>query len=229
MILDSQLTFQSHVREAILQARRGVEIIRYLSKYVLRDVLDQIYKLYVRPHLDYADIIYHKRDPDMKLDFTKKLELTKYSAALVVTGSWRGTSRQRLYEELGWESLYHRRSFCRLSHFYNLKKTQSPAYLFAEIPSEHQLVYSLRNPRTYDLGVVRTNRFSNSYFKNMLSEWNLLNDDIKNSTTISEFKNRLLKMIRPLKNSIFNVFDISGIRRLTKLRLEFSELNAHRF
>ena len=75
---------------------------------------------------------------------------------------------------------------------------------------------------------MRTNRFSNSYFKNVLSECNLLNDDI-NSTTISEFKNRLLKMKRPMKNYIFNVFDISGIRCSTKLRLEFSELNAHRF
>ena len=29
-----------------------------------RDVLDQIYKLYVRPHLDYGDIIYHRHDPE---------------------------------------------------------------------------------------------------------------------------------------------------------------------
>ena len=116
-----------------------------------------------------------------------------------------------------WESLYHRRWFRRWSHFYTLKKTQSPAYLFAEIPSECQLVYNLTNPRTYDLGFVRTNRFSNSYFKNVLSE------------SISEFKNRLLKVRRPARNSFFNIFDISGIRRLTKLRHEFSELNAHRF
>ena len=39
----------------------------------------------------------------------EKLEQKQYSAALVVTGAWRGTNRQRLYEELGWESLYHRR------------------------------------------------------------------------------------------------------------------------
>ena len=37
-------------------------MIRFLSKYVARDVLDQIYKLYMRPHLDYGDIIYHKYD-----------------------------------------------------------------------------------------------------------------------------------------------------------------------
>ena len=40
---------------------------------------------------------------------TQRLEQTQYSAALAVAGAWRGTNRQRLYEELGWESLYHRR------------------------------------------------------------------------------------------------------------------------
>ena len=110
MIIDSKFSFQSHVREAIIKARRGIGIIRFLSKYVSRDVLDQIYKLYVRTHLNYGDIIYHKYDPE--LDFTKKLESTKYSAALVVTGAWRRTNTDRLYKELGWEILYYRRDAC---------------------------------------------------------------------------------------------------------------------
>ena len=101
LILDSKLNFQSHIREAIMKARRGIGIIRYLSRYVSRDVLDQVYKLYVRPHLDYGDIIYHRFDPNVSLDLTRKLEQTQYSAALAVTGAWRGTNRQRLYEELG--------------------------------------------------------------------------------------------------------------------------------
>ena len=63
IILDSKLSFQSHVREAIIKARKGIGIIRFLSKYVSRDVLDLIYKLYVRPHLDCGDIIYHRHDP----------------------------------------------------------------------------------------------------------------------------------------------------------------------
>ena len=64
-------------------------------------VLDQIYKLYVRPHLYYDDIIYHKYDPEFELDFTKELESIQYSAALAVTGAWRGTNTDRLCEEVG--------------------------------------------------------------------------------------------------------------------------------
>ena len=71
MIFDSELNFQIHIREAIIKPWRGIRIIRFLSKYVSRGVLDQIYKLYVRPHLDNGDIIYHKYDPECKLDFTK--------------------------------------------------------------------------------------------------------------------------------------------------------------
>ena len=40
MILDSKLTFLTHIKEAIVEARMGIRIIRFLSKYVSRDVLD---------------------------------------------------------------------------------------------------------------------------------------------------------------------------------------------
>ena len=115
LIMDSALTFYSHIREKIISARKGIGTIRYLSKYVSRDVLDQMYKLYVRPHLDYGDIIYHKSDPDLISDFTRKLESTQYAAALAVSGAWRGTNRQKLFEELGWELLYHRRWYRHLT------------------------------------------------------------------------------------------------------------------
>ena len=67
MILDSALNFHSHVKEKIVNARRGIGVIRYLFKYVSLDVSDQMYKLYVRPHLDYGDIIYHKVDPELSV------------------------------------------------------------------------------------------------------------------------------------------------------------------
>ena len=62
--MSTQLNFKSHVIEAIIKGR-GIGKIRYLSKYASGDVFDQIYKLYVRPHLDYGDIMYHKYDPEL--------------------------------------------------------------------------------------------------------------------------------------------------------------------
>ena len=133
VILDSKLNFQSQVREAVIKARRGIGLIKCLSKYVSRDVSDQVYKLYVRPHLDYGDIIYHRFDPDMKSTIAKNIEQAQYTAALAVIGAWKGSSRQRLYEELGWESIYDRRWYRRLCHFFQLRQSKTPEYLFNEI------------------------------------------------------------------------------------------------
>ena len=87
--------------------------------------LDQIYKMQVRPHLDLCDVIYHISSPenfrnfDINLNFQMKaLESIQYQAALAITGAWRGSSRAKLYEELGWESLQNRRWFRRLIDFY---------------------------------------------------------------------------------------------------------------
>ena len=145
----------------------------------MSDVLDQVYKLYVRPHLDYGDIIYHRFDPNMALDLTRKLEQTQYSAALAVTGAWRGTNRQRLYEELGWEHLYERRWYRRLCLLYNLKMSSTPQYLFGEIPPERHISYNLRHARAYDPIIPRTVCFSNTHFHNVLYEYNLLENEIK--------------------------------------------------
>ena len=81
-----------------------------------RHTLNELYKLYVRPHLDYGDVIYHI--PAKACEFSQyiilpsmmeKLESVWYSAALAITGTWRETSREKLYTELGWESLSSRR------------------------------------------------------------------------------------------------------------------------
>ena len=136
--ISSALNFHSHVKEKVVSASRGIRVILYPSKYVSRDVLDQMYKLYVRPHLDYGDIIYHKVDPELSLDFTKKLEATQYSAALAVSDAWRGTNKCKLYEELCWENLYHRRWYRRLTHFFKLRQSRSPLYLYNFIPPERE-------------------------------------------------------------------------------------------
>ena len=137
--------------------------------------------------------------------------------------------RQRLCNELGWETRYSRRWYRRLCHFFNLKNNQSPEYLFNLIPAERQTNYDLRNQRIYTPAVSRTVRFSNTYFSNAPYEWNLLDRDIRSSKSIAEFKRKLLSKIRPAENSVYNIYDIEGVRILTKLRLNFSALNEHRF
>ena len=63
IILDSKLSFSAlgsaHIKSAISKTRKGIGLLKYLSKYLPRHTLNELYKLYVRPHLDYGDVIYH--------------------------------------------------------------------------------------------------------------------------------------------------------------------------
>ena len=108
LILDSKLTFASHINEKLSKARKGIGVIKYLSSYVPVKTLDQIYKMYVRPHLDFCDVIYHS--PKIPSSFDSSFRLTnmmdqiesiQYQAALAVTGTWKGTSLNKIYDELG--------------------------------------------------------------------------------------------------------------------------------
>ena len=208
-------------------------MIRYMAKYVSRDVRDQIYKLYVRPHIDYGDIIYHKHDPEFTHDVTKRLERIQYSAALAVNGAWRDTNIDRLYEELSWESLYYHRCsrwYRRLCQFFKLTMNRSPKYLYQLVPPLRSVKYNLRGgANVYESNVERTIRFTSTYFQNCIKEWNQLDESIRSCQTISELKRKLIQLVRPKRQLHFGVHDIEGIRYLTQLRVKFSDLLEHRF
>ena len=56
IVLDSKLSFSAHIKSAISKTRKGIGLLKYLSKYLPRDTLNE---LYVRPHLDHEDVICH--------------------------------------------------------------------------------------------------------------------------------------------------------------------------
>ena len=58
LILDRKLNFKNHLSEKISKANKGVGVIKRLYKCLPRASLVNIYKGFVRPHLDYGDIIY---------------------------------------------------------------------------------------------------------------------------------------------------------------------------
>ena len=77
-------------------------MIKKLSPSFSRQSFLTIYKSFVRPILDYGDITYDKSHKD---SFIEKIERLQYSACLVITGVFKGISRERLYQELGLDSL----------------------------------------------------------------------------------------------------------------------------
>ena len=80
------------------------------------------YKSFIRSHFDYGDVIYDQSYND---SFHAKLESYQYKAALAMTGAIKGSSTEKLYQELGIEHLHSRRWFRRLCLLYKMTKSKS--------------------------------------------------------------------------------------------------------
>ena len=93
-----------------------------------------MYKVFKTPHLDYGGIIY---DEAYNASFHHKLELFQYNVCLTITGAIRGTSKEKLYQELRLASLQFRRWFRKLRFFYKIYKNNQPSYLSNIVPQRN--------------------------------------------------------------------------------------------
>ena len=235
LILDSKLSFTKHINDKIANARKGTGIIKHLASYIPLKSRDQIYKMYVRPHLDYCDIIYHipvisnNFDSSLTLNYQMNaLERTQYQAALAVSGTWKGTNKDKIYEELGWETLDQRRFFRRLTQFYKIMNNLTPNYLKTPIPPLQEHLFGHRVSNVIKPISCRTEKYKNSFFPDSIISWNGIGPDIRGAKSLSVFKTNILKIIRPKKRSMFSIHHPIGIKWIFQLRVGLSPLKSHK-
>ena len=90
LYLDKKPNYNNHIKEKVSKVYKGID-------------------------LDYGDIVYDKPNNET---FINKIEKAQYDAALAITGTIRGKSREKLYAELGLERLRFRRWFRKLTCVY---------------------------------------------------------------------------------------------------------------
>ena len=225
LILDEKLTFNDHITSKLTTVNKLTSTLRKLYHYMPRDSLVTIYKSFIRPHLDYADVIF---DKPSNATFSNRIESAQYNAALAITGTIRGTSKEKLYEELGFETMKDRRWFRRLCCFYKILNNQTPGYLYSLLVPPNR-DYNTRRYTKFRQVFCRTETFSNSFLPQTIKEWNKLDTSICQAPSYSAFRKALLDFIRPTANSTFGTNDVSGLKLLTRLRVGFSHLREHKF
>ena len=80
--------------------------------------------------------------------FSQMIESVQYNAALAAfTCAIRGSSREKLYQELGFESLRDRRWYRKLCFYYKIRHSDCPLYLTECIPVFEPSVSFIRTER----------------------------------------------------------------------------------
>ena len=162
-------------------------------------------------------------------NFQNKLEKVQYKACLVITGAIQGTSRQKIYDKLGLHTLIERRCRSKLTFFYKIVNGLLPEYRYLYLEFSSQENYPLRltsNTRTNPIP-SRSKPFRKTFFPYCINEWNNLKPEFRNAKQIGVLKKLIITEKK--KNSLFSIHNPVGVKLLTRLRLQLSHLNEHKF
>ena len=158
--------------------------------------------------------------------------MVQYNAALIITGAIKGTCHDKIYQELGLESLADRRWSRKHIFFHKIILGLQPSYFqnyltpYGNVRTCLTRYSTQKSVKTFS---GRTKAFELSLFPHYAKEWENLSEELRNIDSINKFKLSILNFVRPRENSVFAVHDINGLKLLTRSRLNFSHLNEHKF
>ena len=218
---ETRLTWHTHINLILEKAWKRIHIMRKLKYTLDRDSLQTIYFSFIRPVLEYADVVWG----NCTQYETDEIEKIQNEAGRIVTGATKLISLDKLQQETGWESLSSRRKCHRLILFYKMVNQQAPSYLTALLPDKvgNRSQYSLRNENNYQTIACKTALYSNSFLPATIQTWNSLPEDIKNSPSLYSFKQKLKHKIEV--PNFFRHGCRQGQLLLTRIRTNCSALN----
>ena len=136
------MDWRKQIDEVCLKANHKLSVLRSV-KLLSRQTLDVLYKLTVRSVIDYALPLYCNT---LKQSELSRLENVQYRAAKLVTGAFRFTSREKLNQELGWESIKRRSDNLGLNIFHKIHSYETRPlirdliFFIKYIPMKHDLL-----------------------------------------------------------------------------------------
>ena len=160
---DAGCNWKVHIQTVYEKACNRLNILRMLKHSLCRESLIKFYMSFIRPILEYGDIIWDNcSERDAAL-----LEDVQITVARIITGLRITSSRSILYNELGWDALFVRRKVHKL--IYKIIYGLAPHYLQDLLKScfPPQTSYPLwnQNGLTFLIPQARTS----SYIKKVVS------------------------------------------------------------
>ena len=160
--------------------------MKKLSLFLSWKTLLTIYKSLVRPNLDCTDVI---QDKPFNEYFKTKSKMNQCRAALVITWTIKGSSRDRFYQEIGLESLADRRWSRKIFFFHKIVNGLLPSYLQSYLSHYNYGEYQTRSACQNKVKTLsgRTKAFNSSFYPYSIKEWCALSEEIRNIVSVNEF------------------------------------------
>ena len=224
--LSNNCNWDSHIEYIKTKAWTKINIMKKLKFKLDRKSLEIIYFTFIRPVLEYADVIWD----NCTLNDKHELDKIQNEASRIITGTTKLVSISELYKETGWETLTSRRRKHKLILLYKMVNGLTAEYLSQLVPPliGENSSYSLRNRDNITTVRTRTSQYYNSFLPATIREWNQLPLNIRQSPSLEIFKKSIKENIPPIPKYYF-----TGTRQCQilhcRLRTNCSSLNQHLF
>ena len=162
VLLSDDLSWTNHIETISSKAWKRIGLLRQYKYLLDRASLQKMYISFIRPSLDYGDIIWDNSSAANK----RALENIQVEALRITTGGTKVCSIQILYDDSKWETLQTRRNYHKLCQLYKMTNGLKPSYLHQFLPSRvyQSSRYSLRNSSDFTIPTSRTTTYCNSFY-----------------------------------------------------------------
>ena len=222
LTLQSNGKWDEHITSIASKANTLISCLKNLKYKLNRKALETMYKSFILPIFDYADIIWD----NCTVAQSNLLENLHLEAIRTIIGGVRGTSHYKLYEESGFCSLKERRHTHKLLTFKKLTLGLCPNYLYNLLPPLVSTVnpHHRRRPLDRYIPRCRTELYRNSFFPSTSGLWNTLPLHLQNTQSLGEFKH-FLNLSTTKVPSYYYYGDRAEQAIHCRLRLQMSDLN----
>ena len=222
--LTSSLSWDMHVTNIIKQVNMKLSMI-YKVRELNRKTLDIMYKMHVRSCIDYCLPVY---GPSLSNTQVNKLDQLQYRAARMATMAMKFTSKEKIFSDLGWESIENRIKYLSLSLFHKIHIHGTRPLIRSCMPPINQYQNFTRSNKYYNTFTQKDTTFRNSFFPKISNLWNDLPSELRNKDMI-DFKTELGWLLKPPKIRLYCLGSKFGNSIHTQLRVKKSQLNDHLF
>ena len=222
--LSKNLSWGDHVQDIVTKAGKRVDILAFLMYRLDRNTLEIIYKTFIRPILEYGDVLLC----NMTEEQSQMIEQVNKRAGSIISGAIRGTSSNVIYNELGWATMESRRKSHRLVTFHKIINGKTPDYLRNCLPQRVRdtTSYSLRDADNLVTMPTRIEIYYKSFFPATVRDWNALSPNVRNIVDHEKFREALAKEM-PCRNKLYSYGHRKTSILHSRIRMGCSALTGH--
>jgi hypothetical protein len=189
VVVDSRLTFHSHVSSVIQSCIYHAQEIRHIWDLLDQSMAQKQACSLILSRLDYCNSLLY----GAPIEVVSKLQRLQNNVARIVLKADRRCDARPLLQQLHWLPVESRLRFKIALLTYKVRLTSTPSYLSSTLTSKRQSGYSLRSSSVPQLTIPRVKtEFARRAFRVAAPQiWNDLPVNVQSSQSVTVFKSRL--------------------------------------